>query len=155
MPSTRNSALLVVLLIGFALLAGGCTNPAPEPTPQPTPDPAMVTPEKAVVAFWSDIDNGRYADAYGLAYHDSNSSYEDWISDHKAVYGANGSDLQIYSFAISESFPVTPGTFGSNFSAAQVIVVDTRMAYRGENRTGTVQFPAVKVDEGWKIYGDY
>jgi hypothetical protein len=115
----------------------------------------MQTPEKVVIGFWNDIDSGRYADAYGLSCHDQNASYEEWINDHEAIYGANGSDLEIHSFSISESFPVTPDTFGSNFSAAQVVVVDTRMAYRGENRTGTVQFPAVKVGEGWKIYGDY
>lgn len=155
MQSTRKSAPGVVLLIGLMLLAGGCSNQSPAAAPGPTPYPAALTPEKAVIGFWSDIDNGRYAEAYGFTYHDQNTSYQDWIDDHKGTYGANGSDLEIYSFAIADSFPVEPDAFGGNFSAAQVVVVDAKLAYRSENRTGTVQFPVVKTPEGWKIYGDY
>ena len=155
MLTIQKITCLLSLICVVTLITGGCISPSPTPAPCPTPDPAGQTPEKAVIGFWSDIDSGRYADAYGLSYHDRNASYEDWVGEHEATYGANGSYLEIYSFNVTESFPVSPDTFEGSFSAAQVIVVDTKMAYNGENRTGTVQFPVVRTAGVWKVYGDY
>ncbi|CAJ35234.1 hypothetical protein LRC249 [Methanocella arvoryzae MRE50] len=116
---------------------------------------AILKPETVVVNFWSAIDSGRYADAYQLAYYEQNVSQEEWVRDRTATYGVNGSYIDIYEFNVTETFPLKPGTFEGNFSAVQVVLVDTELSYKGNSRTGTVQFPVVKTESGWKIYGDY
>lgn len=158
MLTTQRIIRLLLLITILTIATGGCitTGPAsPSPTPQPTPNPATLTPEGVVAGFWSHIDKGEYSDAYQLAYHEPNESYEEWIRDSAATYGVNGSYIEIYDFNVTESFPLTPGTFEGNFSAVQVVLVDTEISYHGNNRTGTVQFPVVKTGEGWKLYGDY
>ncbi|WP_424357268.1 hypothetical protein [Methanocella sp. MCL-LM] len=158
MLTTRRSIFIVLLIFMIALATEGCLGtvpPAPTPTPQPTPDPATLMPEEVVTAFWNAIDSGRYSDAYQFAYHEQNVSQEEWVRDRLATYGANGSHIEIYDFNLTESFPLAPGTFEGNFSAVQVVLVDTELSYQGNNRSGTVQFPVVKTESGWKIYGDY
>lgn len=158
MLTTQRITYVVALMIMITVATGGCLGTVPAdqaPTPQPTPDPATLMPEEVVRAFWSAIDSGRYSEAYQFAYLEENVSREEWVQDRIATYGVNGTYIEIYEFNVSESFPLAPGTFEGNFSAVQVVLVDTELSYQGNSRSGTVQFPVVKTESGWKIYGDY
>lgn len=155
MLPTQRARLTVLVLTLLVVVAGGCASPSPTPCPKPTPDTSMLIPEEVVVDYWSAIDNGRYTDAYQLTYHDQNVSREDWLHEHEAAYGPNGSYVEIHKLAIADSFPLNQSTFEGNFSAVQVVLVNIQMSYQGTNKTGSVQFPVVKTENGWKIYGDY
>jgi hypothetical protein len=142
-------ALSAVLLIVVALAASGCTSPTP------TPQPSIDTPEKVVKAYWQDIDRGDYEAAYDLSYPVQNLTRQQWIDQHRAAWGDNGTNIRIYNFTVLSTHTLDPSTFPGNFTGIESVVAYTEVSYYGKNTTGTSQFAAVKADDSWKFYGNY
>jgi hypothetical protein len=139
-----------ILLVLIALAMSGCTSP------KPTPQPSVDTPEKAVTAYWQAIDRGDYDAAYDLTYLTQNVTRQQWIDQHRAAWGDNGTYITINDFNVTGVTPLDVNTFPGNFTAIDSVIVETDVSYYGKNTTGISQFAAVKkADDGWKFYGSY
>lgn len=146
----------LVVLFGIFLLAAlavcGCSGPTPTAPPQP----AVGTPQEAVTGYWQAIDRGDYDAAYDHAYPVQNVSKQQWIDEHRSMWGEGGGNIRIYNFTVIEVVPLSPDTVPGNFTGVDSVLVNTSVSYYGKNTTGLSQFAAVKTaDDQWKFYGSY
>jgi hypothetical protein len=140
-------AILFVLVI---MAVSGCSSPTP------TPQPSVDTPQDVVINYWEAIDRGDYNAAYDLTHMTQNVTRQQWIDQHRAAWGDNGTYIDIKNFTIIGNTSLDPTTFPGNFTAIDSVIVQTDVSYYGKETTGTSQFAAVKeADDGWKFYGSY
>lgn len=136
--------------MSIALAVSGCSSPTP------TPHPSLDTPQDVVISYWNAIDRGDYDAAYDLAYITQNVTRQQWIDQHRAAWGDNGSYIDIINFTVVDNTSLDPTIFPGNFTAIESLTVQTDVSYYGKETTGTSLFAAVKVaDDGWKFYGSY
>lgn len=145
----RKLAFTAMILMLAVLAVSGCSSPTA------TPRPSTDSPKDVVTAYWQAIDKGDYNTAYDLVYQDPNITKQQWIDQHRAMWGDNGSSITIYNFTVTETSDIDPSTFPGNFSAVESVVVNTDVAYYGKNTTGLSQFAAVKIGDSWRYYGAY
>jgi outer membrane biogenesis lipoprotein LolB len=147
----KQLALPAIVLVLVALMITGCTSPTS--TPRPT---TIDTPQDAVIQYWQAIDRGDYDTAYDLTHQTQNISRKQWIDQHLAAWGENGTYIQMYNFTVIGNTSLDLDTFPGNFTSIDSVVVQTNVSYCGKNTTGISQFAAVKeADDGWKFYGSY
>jgi hypothetical protein len=144
----KQLTILAAVVVLVALAVSGCSG-------QATPLAKNDTPQDVVKDFWEDIDNGDYSAAYNLTYHLQDKSRQQWIDEHMAMWGDNGTNIRIYNFTVIGNSTLDPNTFTGNFSAVESVIVQTEVAYYGKNTSGISQFAAVKTADGWKFYGAY
>jgi hypothetical protein len=148
---TKQWALPAIVLVLIALAVSGCTSPAP--TPRPT---SADSPQDAVTRYWQAIDKGDYDAAFDLTHLTQNVTRQQWIDQHRAAWGDNGSNININDFTVIGNTTLAPDTFPGNFTAIESVIVQTEVSYYGKETNGTSQFAAVKeADDGWKFYGSY
>jgi hypothetical protein len=139
-----------ILFVLMALVVSGCSSPTP------TPQPSVDTPQDAIINYWNAIDRGDYNAAFDLTHLTQNVTRQQWIDQHQAMWGANGTYITINKFNVTGVTSLDPSTFPGNFTAIDSVIVETDVAYYGKNTTGISQFAAVKeADDGWKFYGSY
>lgn len=141
-------ALLAIMVLLVALAVSGCAGPA---TTQAKND----TPQDVVIDFWKNIDKGDYSAAYNLTYHVQDISEAQWVNEHRATWGDNGTYIRINNFTVIGNTTLDPDTFQGNFSATESIIVQTDVTYYGKNSSGISPFAVVKTTDGWKLYGSY
>jgi hypothetical protein len=139
-----------ILFVIIALTVSGCSSPTP------TPQPSVDTPQDVVIKYWEAIDRGDYNAAYELTHMTQNVTRQQWIDQHRAAWGDNGTYIDIKNFTVTGNTSLDPNTFPGNFTAIDSVIVQTDVSYYGKETTGTSQFAAVKeADDGWKFYGSY
>jgi hypothetical protein len=145
---TKQWAFPVIVLVMLAL--SGCASPTPTLTPRQSID----SPQDAVIQYWQAIDRGDYEAAYDLAHPAQNVTRQQWIDQHRAAWGENGSSIVINSFTVIGNTSLPPDTFPGNFTAIDSVVVQIDVSYYGKETNGNSQFAAVKeAGDGWKFYG--
>ena len=144
----KQLTILAAMVLLVAVAVSGCSGNA---TPQAKND----TPQDVVKDFWVDIDNGDYSAAYNLTYPLQNISKQQWINEHQAIWGNNGTNIRIYNFTVIGNTTLDPSIFQGNFTAVESVIVQTEVAYYGKNTSGISQFAAVKTPDGWMFYGAY
>jgi len=136
-----------IVAIILVMLLCGCT------TQKPVKE---LSPGEVVTQFWTDIGAGDYDHAYQLAYHaNQNLSKQEWMDEHKAMWGDNSSYIKIYSFNVTGSEPINSSDFEGNFTEAQIVSTNATISYMGQNKTGQLRMVVVNTTDGWKIYGNY
>jgi hypothetical protein len=132
------------------MAVSGCASPTP------TPQPSVDTSQDAVIRYWNAIDRGDYNAAYDFAYITQNVTKQQWIDQHRAAWGDNGTNIDISNFTVIGNTSLDPNTFPGNFTAVDSVIVQTNVSYYGKETTGISQFAAVKeANDGWKFYGSY
>jgi hypothetical protein len=147
---TKQWALATVVIVLVTLALCGCASPTPTPTPSAN------SPQDAVIQYWQAIDRGDYTAAYDLAHPALNVTRQQWIDQHRAAWGENGTAITINNFTVVSNTSVPLDTFPGNFTAIDSVIVQTDVTYYGKETNGTSQFAAVKeADDGWKFYGSF
>ncbi len=139
--------IVAVAAVMLVLLLSGCAS---------QPSVKDLSPEEVVTQFWMLIGKGDYEHAYDLAYHaNQNLSKQAWIDKHVSMWGENGSYIKIYSFNVTESYPINSSLFEGNFSEARVVNTNATISYMGQNETGELRILVVNTTDGWKVFGNY
>ncbi len=142
----KAKVLLPILGIILVVLLSGCT------TQKPVKD---LSPEDVVTTYWNDIASGDYNNAYELAYHaNENLTRQNWVDEHISTWGENGSYIKIYSFNVTDSYPINASDFEGNFTEARIVNTNATIAYRGQNETGQLRMVLVNTTDGWKVFGN-
>jgi hypothetical protein len=140
--------IIPLIAIAAVMLVSGCTS-----VQTPVKD---LTPEEVAVNFWNNIDTGSYPEAFQLAYHaDINDSQNDWVNEHIARWGADGSNIKIYRFKVVDSYDENSSMFDVSNSSLKVVDVNATIAYMGQNTTGPLKVILINTTDGWKIFGNY
>ncbi|AFD00017.1 hypothetical protein Mtc_1263 [Methanocella conradii HZ254] len=139
--------IVAVAAVMLVLLLSGCAS---------QPSVKDLSPEEVVTQFWMLIGKGDYEHAYDLAYHaNQNLSKQAWIDKHVSMWGEKGSYIKIYSFNVTESYPINSSLFEGNFSEARIVNTNATISYMGQNETGELRIVVVNTTDGWKIFGNY
>ncbi len=77
-----------------------------------------------------------------------------WVDEHISTWGENGSYIKIYSFNVTDSYPINASDFVGNFTEALIVNTNATIAYRGQNETGQLRMVLVNTTDGWKVFGN-
>jgi hypothetical protein len=143
---SKIKVLLPIFGIILVVLLSGCTGQ------KPVKD---LSPDDVVTTYWNNIARGDYNNAYDLAYHgNQNLTKQMWVDEHISAWGENGSYIKIYSFNVTDSYPINSSDFEGNFTEARIVNTNATISYRGQNETGELRMILVNTTDGWKVFGN-
>jgi hypothetical protein len=143
----KTKVVFPVVAVVLVMVLSGCATQKPV---------EALSPEEVVSQFWTDIGKGNYEHAYDLSYHaNQNLTKQMWVDEHVAKWGENGSYIKIYSFNVTESYPIDSSEFEGNFIESYIVNTNATISYLGRNESGELRMVLVNTTNGWKILGNY